>query len=75
MYKTEKFDVKITKEEVQMINKIVEKLALLSDLQEIQVLNYYWTNFYHRELFGYTHPIPMEKLIWSISRERKSKGL
>lgn len=46
-------DFKIKKKEYLRINKIIELLARLSDLEEIQELNYLWSNMSNRNMFGY----------------------
>lgn len=61
MYRNDKFDVQITKHELQRIDRIINQLAKLSDLEEIVELNFLWSNFYMRELFGYKSEIPKLK--------------
>lgn len=54
MYSEKTFDFKIKKSEVIRLNRIIDKLALLSDLDEIQELNWIWSNVYNRNMYGYS---------------------
>lgn len=70
MYKTDKFNVQISKHEYQRISKIVDKLAMLSDLQEVQELYYIWTNFSCREMYGFSKLNP-NKVYKDVKERRK----